>query len=176
MRRQQLTSGSVNPNAAHLALAEFEQHHHGAFTLVTQNVDDLHQRAGSQRVLPMHGELLEARCTSCHRSQRWEIDITEQSACQHCGAVGAMRPDIVWFGEMPRYMDEIERALDSCEVFVSIGTSGVVYPAAGFQQWARQAGAHTVELNLEPGHTASLFDERVYGPATEVVAAYLKRL
>ena len=168
-RRQQLRSGDVNPNAAHIALAEFEKHHQADFLLVTQNVDDLHQRAGSKQVIPMHGELNKSRCTSCEALHVAEDVLDEASTCAVCGAVGTLRPHIVWFGEMPMGMTEIELRLSSCDLFVSIGTSSVVYPAAGFSQAARSYGAECIELNLEPSATATVFSQGFYGPATEIV-------
>ena len=121
----------------------------------------------------MHGELLKARCMRCDTVSEWRVDIDDRSSCPDCNAVGQMRPHIVWFGEMPLYMEQIEQALLRCDCFVSIGTSSAVYPAAGFQQLARRAGARTVELNLKPSDAASEFDEAIYGPATEVVPAFL---
>ncbi len=175
-RRAQLASPQVDCNAAHRALAEFEKTYPGEFLLITQNVDDLHQRAGSERLLPMHGELLKARCQACGSVTAWRVDIDEQSSCAHCPEVGKMRPHIVWFGEMPLYMEAIEQALLNCSCFVSVGTSSAVYPAAGFQQLARSVGARTIELNLKPSDAASEFDEAIYGPATEVVPAFLAGL
>ncbi len=175
-RRAQLLGGEVNPNAAHSALADFEARFDGQFTLVTQNIDNLHQRAGSQNVLPMHGELLRARCSSCSQTFVCETDLSADSVCEACGKIGAMRPHVVWFGEMPLYMDTIDSALSRCDLFVSIGTSGVVYPAAGFRQLASFAGAKTVELNLVPGELGSQFDETHYGRATAVVPGFFSNL
>ncbi|NNC55558.1 MAG: NAD-dependent protein deacylase [Pseudomonadales bacterium] len=175
-RRRQLLSAQVHCNAAHRALANFEREFDGSFMLVTQNVDNLHQRAGSNKLLPMHGELLKARCTQCNAVSECRRDLGAQSRCPQCNSQGALRPHIVWFGEVPLHMPAIERALQHCDLFVSIGTSSVVYPAAGFAGLARQAGAKTVELNLEPGSTASGFDEAHYGPATKVVPDYFEQL
>ena len=147
-RRSQLLSPQIDCNAAHRALAAFEQRWPGEFLLVTQNVDDLHQRAGSTALLPMHGELLKARCLCCDAVSEWRVDIDEQSVCPVCNTPGELRPHIVWFGEMPLYMEQIEQALLRCDCFVSLGTSSAVYPAAGFQQLARSIGAQTIELNL----------------------------
>ena len=174
-RRAQLQTNSVKPNAAHVALAKFEQAHTGAFTLITQNVDNLHQRAGSH-TLAMHGELLKAQCSFCLHVCEWLGDIQTTTACPNCAVSGGFRPHIVWFGEMPLHMEPIEEAILACDLFISIGTSGVVYPAAGFCQLAKHIGAKTVELNLEPGDTASQFDECYYGNATDVVARYLSEL
>lgn len=170
-RRQQLLNG-VAPNAGHIALAEFEKRFGGNFTLITQNIDNLHERAGSQNVLHMHGELLKSRCASTGKLYPCQADIDTDSVCACCGVGGNLRPHVVWFGEMPLYMDEIERVLSHCDLFVSLGTSGNVYPAAGFFQMAKAHGAHTVELNLEPSNHGSHFDQQFYGPATEVVDAF----
>lgn len=174
-RRAQLRDPAIQPNAAHLALAELESRWPGDVLLVTQNVDDLHARAGSRNLLPMHGELLKARCLRCQAVQDWAEDLSAATACPACGAAGGMRPHIVWFGEMPLQMDRIGAALEACDIFISIGTSGQVYPAAGFV--AEVAGrARTVELNLEPSAGASLFDEAQHGPATEMVPRFLRTL
>ncbi|MCH1488422.1 MAG: NAD-dependent deacylase [Pseudomonadales bacterium] len=176
LRRQQLLLPSVTSNAAHHALAAFEQSFLGEFTLVTQNVDNLHQRAGSKHVFPMHGELLKARCVSCESVCGWSEDILAVSTCGYCGSRGSLRPHIVWFGEMPLYMSAIEEVLERCDLFVSIGTSSVVYPAAGFAQVARYNGATTVELNLEPSSHESKFDKAYYGLATQVVPNFFAKL
>lgn len=169
-RRRQLCG--TQPNAAHRALAEFERAFAGNFTLITQNIDNLHEQAGSQNVLHMHGELLTIRCGNTGQRYDCRDDVSVQRKCECCQMAGTLRPHVVWFGEMPLYMDEIENALANCDLFVSIGTSGSVYPAAGFYQLAKQHGAHTVELNLEPSHSGSWFDEQRYGPATTVVPEF----
>jgi NAD-dependent deacetylase len=169
-RRAQLAE--VEPNAAHFALARLEREWPCPVLLVTQNVDDLHDRAGSQP-LHMHGELRRARCLACAAVMPWTGDLATTTPCPACAAT-ALRPDIVWFGEMPKGMDQIEAALDECGLFVSIGTSGTVYPAAGFV--ADAAHARTVELNLEPSTGSALFDETYHGPATQVVPAFVERL
>ena len=171
-RRQQLSS--VVPNAAHEALARFEQNFSGDFLLVTQNVDDLHDRAGSENLIHMHGELLASRCSNCAAIAKINHDLTTDSVCSNCQCTGTMRPDIVWFGEMPMAMDQIYTALAKCELFVSIGTSGNVYPAAGFFQEAKMAGALTVELNLDPSERATGFDICHYGPATRLVPEFFQ--
>jgi NAD-dependent deacetylase len=174
-RRAQLRDPAIAPNAAHLALARFERHWPGAFLLVTQNVDDLHTRAGSRRLVHMHGELGKARCDHCGHVAAWRDDLSVATACPSCGRAGGMRPHVVWFGEMPLAMEEIDAALARCDIFVAIGTSGQVYPAAGFV--AGVAGrARTVELNLEPGAMAHAFDERIAGPATSTVPAFFEAL
>ena len=169
-RRAQLAD--VQPNAAHLALARLEREWPGAFLLVTQNVDDLHDRAGSQP-LHMHGELRRVRCGACGARHGWAADLSTSTPCPACAAP-RLRPDIVWFGEMPMGMDRIGAALDGCGLFVSIGTSGSVYPAAGFVEEAAQA--HKVELNLEPSAGSAVFDEAHHGAATQVVPAFVDRL
>ncbi len=175
-RRRQLDAPSLAPNAAHLALAELERRWPGAFLLVTQNVDDLHERAGSVRLRHMHGALRERLCGHCGDVRRAEADIGPAEACPACGSPGGLRPNIVWFGEMPYHMAEIGAAIARCGLFVSIGTSGNVYPAAGFVAEARRHGARTVELNLEPSEGAALFEEAHHGPATQVVPAFVARL
>ncbi len=171
-RRRELLQ--VAPNAAHEALVRLEREYKAPVLVVTQNVDNLHERAGSKALLHMHGELLKARCTACGAIMDWNEDLDGASACEECGRRGHMRPHIVWFEEMPLYMDEIDQALHGCETFVSIGTSGNVYPAAGFARAARSAGAKVVELNMEPSLNASVFHEGHYGPATQVVPAWVE--
>lgn len=176
-RRRRLRDGGIAPNAAHAALARLEAEWPGEVLLVTQNIDDLHERAGSRNLVHMHGELLKARCTACGDVGARVEDLSPQDACPACGAPGGLRPHVVWFGEMPLRMDAIDGALGRCGLFVSIGTSGNVYPAAGFVEVARVgAGAHAVELNLEPSEGASLFAEKIYGPATRIVPAFVERL
>lgn len=173
-RRRNLLDAA--PNAAHVALVRLEaglDARGDRLTLVTQNVDDLHERAGSRSVLHMHGELLKARCLACGAVSPWRADITPLDRCPVCG-VGGLRPHVVWFGEMPFGMDAIEDALADADLFVAIGTSGSVYPAAGFVAAARRHGARTCELNLEPSDTAGLFEERHHGPATAVVPAWVE--
>ncbi|MEM8877395.1 MAG: NAD-dependent deacylase [Pseudomonadota bacterium] len=166
----------ARPNAAHLALAQLEADFPGEVITVTQNIDPLHERAGTNKLIHIHGEILKALCAQCGAREPWEADIAIDEVCGNCGRQGGMRPDVVWFGEMPYGMDEVYVALSECDLFISIGTSGNVYPAAGFVAEARDAGAHTVELNLEPSEGASLFAEAVHGPATEVVPDYVRRL
>lgn len=175
-RRAQLRDPALRPNAAHEALARLEREYGGEVLVVTQNVDDLHERAGSRNLIHMHGELLSMFCTRSGERFRIAGDITAELRCECCGATGTLRPDIVWFGEMPYRMDAIERALARCSLFLSIGTSGNVYPAAGFVAAARQAGAHAIELNLEPSLVRTDFQEHRYGPATAVVPALVEEL
>jgi NAD-dependent deacetylase len=175
-RRAQLRE--VEPNAAHRALAELEEAwalRGGRFLLVTQNVDDLHERAGSRRIVHMHGRLLSAWCLACDGRVDWADDTGALSRCPECGAVGQMRPDIVWFGEVPYGMDRIGAALEWCGLFLSIGTSGSVWPAAGFVAEVR-GRARTVELNLEPSLGSGLFDEARHGPASAIVPAFVAAL
>jgi len=166
----------VEPNAAHVALARLEREHKGRVTVVTQNVDALHEAAGSRRLIHMHGEALKALCGHCGDRRPWSGDMSEETRCTSCDEPGGMRPDVVWFGETPYRMDEIGRLLTACDLFVSIGTSGHVYPAAGFAALAHKTGARTVELNLEPSEVASDFDEAIYGRATEIVPAFVDAL
>ncbi len=183
-RRAGLLEAGVQPNAAHEALARLETRWREAGSenqvlLVTQNIDDLHERAGSSNLLHMHGELLKARCLSCNAVSDWRSDMSRQSPCPACGESGGLRVDVVWFGEMPYHMDRIYAALGDCDLFLSIGTSGNVYPAAGFVEQVRHHGrptVRTVELNLEPSEGASLFHHCIHGPASEVVPAYVESL
>ena len=191
----------VEPNAAHRALAELEAAWNGEFLLVTQNVDALHERAGSHKLIHMHGELNRGWCLACGDRFAWEGSMRPKSAhaepveasgkpfdklrvsangegkmCPACRFEGQVRPDIVWFGEMPYEMERIEAALMECDLFVSIGTSGAVYPAAGFVQTAKYRGARTLEINLEPSQGSIFFDERRFGPATAEVPQWVAEL
>ncbi len=177
LRRRNLLK--AKPNAAHFALARLEitlAQRGGNLTLVTQNVDDLHERAGSRRVIHMHGELLKARCDLCEAVRPWLEDLTVAHTCPDCGRAGALRPHVVWFGEMPLAMDLIDRALRQADLFVAIGTSGAVYPAAGFVAEARDHGLRTCEINLDAADNADLFDEQRLGPASETVPAWVEEL
>jgi NAD-dependent deacetylase len=167
---------AVQPNAAHHALVELERGWDGPFLLVTQNVDDLHERAGSDQLIHMHGELRKGWCLSCNSRFPWAGPMGEGASCPNCSTSGQVRPDIVWFGEMPYAMDRIEEALRGCDLFVSIGTSGAVYPAAGFVQTARYVGAHCVELNLDPSQGSISFHETRLGRAAELVPAWVAEL
>jgi NAD-dependent deacetylase len=167
---------SVEPNAAHRALARLDAEWPGELLIVTQNVDDLHERAGAGRVLHMHGELKSAWCLGCDARMRWEGDLGDHPACPECGAAGRLRPDIVWFGEMPYEMEQIDRALMRADLFVSIGTSGAVYPAAGFVQTARHCGARTLEMNLDPSLASYHFHESRIGKAGELVPQWVEQV
>lgn len=165
----------VEPNPAHKALAELERAVGDDLLVVTQNIDDLHERAGSSRVIHMHGELLSALCRACRRRTPFSGAMIDHPPCPCCGA-SDLRPDVVWFGEIPYQMEEILDALARCELFVSVGTSGAVYPAAGFVQQARAYGARTLELNLVPSEGSFFFDEARHGPAGELVPAWVADL
>ena len=175
-RRRHLLDGVVAPNAGHVALARLEHEFHGDVLLVTQNIDDLHERAGSTGVLHMHGELLRSRCVFCDSVHEFRCDVDDTTLCPGCGTVGGMRPHVVWFGEIPLGMEQIFDALERCDVFAAIGTSGNVYPAAGFVAVARAAGAHTVELNLEPSWVNTDFEETRLGPAGTAVPEWVEEM
>ena len=173
-RRKRLPT--ADPNAAHFALAKLEDgltKAGGHLTLVTQNVDDLHERAGVKNLFHMHGELLKAECLHCGHISEWRGDLSMQTPCSNCEQTGGMRPHVVWFGEMPRFLDKTAAAIMNADLFVSIGTSGSVYPAAGFVSEARALGVDTTELNLEPSENAHQFSNSRYGPATEVVPLWV---
>lgn len=172
-RRAQLFE--VQPNAAHRALAELEERWPGGVLLVTQNVDDLHERAGSQNLIHMHGELLKLRCLRCGAIHSWTGPAGVDTPCPACSQVACLRPHIVWFGEVPFDMERIEAALSRCGAFFSVGTSGKVYPAAGFVEWVGVA-ALTMELNLAPSDNSALFHVHRSGPAGESVPALVAEL
>ncbi len=175
-RRQQLQQPEIKPNAAHLALAELERALGDRFVLITQNIDNLHERAGNRNVIHMHGELLKVRCSQSGQILEWRQDVTEDDKCHCCQFPAPLRPHVVWFGEMPLGMDDIYQSLAMADLFIAIGTSGHVYPAAGFVHEARLHGAHTVELNLEPSQVGSEFEEKHYGLASKVVPEFVERL
>ena len=171
--------GDVQPNAGHAALAKLEQHwaSRGAeVTICTQNIDNLHEKAGSKRVIHMHGELAKVRCHDCGDITPRDGDLSVNLGCAACGRIGGMRPHVVWFGETPLEMDAIYEALAASNLFVSVGTSGSVYPAAGFVRAAREAGIVTMEINLEPSENAEVFDAARYGKASEVVPAWVDEM
>ena len=164
------------PNAAHDALARLDAAWPGELLIVTQNVDDLHERAGAKRLIHMHGEHLKAWCTACDTRSLWTGPLIDRPACPACGVAGQLRPDIVWFGEMPYEMDTIYHALNRADLFVSVGTSGAVYPAAGFVREARQNMTRTLELNMEPSQGSYWFNETRYGPAGTLVPAWVEEI
>ena len=173
LRRENVLA--AGPNAAHEALARLDREWSGELLIVTQNIDDLHERAGASRVLHMHGEALSAWCLACDARHPWRGTLLDAPRCPACGEA-ALRPDIVWFGEMPYRMDEIFAALSRADLFVSIGTSGAVYPAAGFEQEASTHGARALELNLERSQGSHWFDESRLGPASELVPAWVEEM
>jgi NAD-dependent deacetylase len=157
-------------------LARLDAEWAGELLIVTQNVDDLHERAGAKRLLHMHGELKSAWCLACDARSHWEDDLSRAPPCPACGRKGQLRPDIVWFGEMPYDMERIDRAIMDADLFVSIGTSGAVYPAAGFVQTARYCGADTLEMNLDPSLGSVYFHETSTGPASLLVPAWVEEM
>lgn len=167
---------NAKPNAAHIALASLEHEYNGDVITVTQNIDQLHEKAGSQNIIHMHGEINKAKCAHCGLSEPWFEDLSASLTCKNCRNPEGMRPDVVWFGEMPYFMDEIIYHLSDCTTFLSIGTSGTVYPAAGFVSQANRSGARSVELNLEPSEGFSEFSEVIHGKATEIVPAFVDSL
>lgn len=175
-RRRQLLDPGIKPNKAHYALAELEQNWDGEVLIITQNIDDLHDRAGNKNLIHMHGELLKIFCTLCGEKDFCNQDVNKNSLCTKCQKQGHLRPDIVWFGEMPYKMDLILKALTNCDLFISIGTSGNVYPAAGFVMQAKKTKAIAVEINLEESNTASAFDKHIYGKAIDTVPEFVKNL
>lgn len=187
-RRRALLSKDIRPNAAHKALAELEkkwrEHNGGSVLTITQNIDDLHERADSENLIHMHGELLKMFCNHCcdEGQNEWAkkhtitTDLDVNTPCPTCGKTGGLRPDIVWFGEIPYQMHESKRALQDCDLFISIGTSGNVYPAAGFVQEANYAGAITMEINLEPSSNAGAFNHGLYGKAGEKLPEFVDLL
>ena len=174
LRRAQLNE--VEPNAAHRALARLDAEWPGELLIVTQNVDDLHERAGARKLLHMHGELRSAWCLACDARTHWETDLSGDPPCPSCSTAGELRPDIVWFGEMPYDMERIDRAIMNADLFVSIGTSGAVYPAAGFVQTARYCGARTLEMNLDPSLGSVYFGDTRTGPASSLVPAWVAEM
>jgi len=167
---------NVKPNAAHEALGRLETEltaRSGTLTIVTQNVDNLHERGGAENVIHMHGILTSMLCGICEHRWHWTEPSSTEMSCPVCYVKGSPRPDIVWFGEMPYRMDEIERAIAACDLFVSIGTSGAVYPAAGFVQMARALDKKTLELNLEASQGSHYFDESRLGPAGTLVPEWV---
>lgn len=176
MRRAALLSPEIKPNAAHYAIAELQNEHSGTVTIITQNIDNLHERAGTTGVIHMHGELLKARCIKTGRCYDWTTNIEQNDTCPCCHTKNTLRPHIVWFGEVPLMMDEIYKAIEKVDLFVAIGTSGSVYPAASFVTEANARDADTLEINLKPGQNQSLFKRAIYGLATEKVPFWVESL
>ena len=172
-RRAQLNE--VEPNAAHLALAELEKNWEGDFLLITQNVDDLHDRAGSEKLLHMHGELRKVKCVKCGFNSSWTDDLLQETECPKCGSTHSLRPDIVWFGEMPYHLDECFQACATADIFISIGTSGEVYPAAGFVSHTPEM-CRRIEVNPKSTGISRQFEEHIQGPAAEVLPEFLRQL
>ncbi|SON48649.1 Sir2 family NAD+-dependent deacetylase [Vibrio tapetis] len=175
-RRKKLQDNSIIPNAAHIALGKLEQQIEGSVTVITQNIDNLHERGGTKNIIHMHGELLKSRCSESNQVIDCSTDINIDDLCHCCQIPAQMRPHIVWFGEMPLRMGDIYSAIEAADLFISIGTSGVVYPAAGFVHDARMHGAHTIEINLEPSAVESEFEERRYGKASIEVPKLVEEL
>lgn len=176
MRRAKLLDGTIQPNSAHLALARLAKSPEHQVLLVTQNIDDLHERGGSPAVLHMHGELLKSRCNDCGAVQPCREDLGRSSVCPACGHIDCLRPHVVWFGEMPFGLDEIAAAISRADLFVAIGTSGLVYPAAGFVSLARKSGVKSLEINLEASAASRVFHETRRGKAGELVPAWVEEL
>jgi NAD-dependent deacetylase len=164
------------PNAAHRALSRLQRAWPGMVTLITQNIDDLHERGGSPEVIHMHGELLKSRCDGCGDVRECRGHLTVSDTCAVCGACSTLRPHVVWFGEMPLLLDEIGAALREADLFAAIGTSGLVYPAAGFVNQARLFGVPTIEFNLEETAASDSFDETRPGKAGDTVPAWVAEL
>ncbi|XAW88514.1 Sir2 family NAD+-dependent deacetylase [Vibrio sp. CDRSL-10 TSBA] len=175
-RRRKLQSATIEPNAAHIALGRLEKELDGKVTVITQNIDNLHERGGSEHVIHMHGELLKARCAVTNQVIEQKDDLVSGDLCHCCQIPSQLRPHIVWFGEMPLRMGEIYEALEQADLFISIGTSGVVYPAAGFVHDAKMHGAHTIEINLEPSAVETEFAEKRYGKASVEVPRLVDEL
>lgn len=176
LRRARLLDGTIHPNPAHRALARLANSPRHRVVLVTQNIDDLHERGGSPEVLHMHGELLKSRCTGCGAVAECREDLSRASICIACGDIDCLRPHVVWFGEPPFFLDEIAAAISRADLFVAIGTSGRVYPAAGFVARARDAGARTLEINLEESAASGVFHESRRGKAGELVPEWMEEM
>lgn len=180
-RRRPLIEGLIKPNVAHDALARLEKEwsseKRGKITIVTQNIDNLHEKAGSKNLIHMHGEILKARCQECEKISICDNDIQFDEICPKCNTKNSLRPHVVWFGEMPLEMDHIYELLEECNLFISIGTSGNVHPAASFIKFVRaNTNIYTIELNLEPSEGATLFDEARYGAATDLIPLFVEEL
>ncbi len=175
-RRSQLLSPEIKPNSAHYALASLQKNDDLDVMIVTQNIDDLHERAGSKTVFHMHGELLKSRCISCGNVAELTEDLSIDSICQACGESESLRPHIVWFGEVPFYMSVIDQAIKQADLFIAIGTSGHVYPAAGFVNLANSYNVTSLQMNLEPAQNSKAFDHSIIGLASETVSELVENL
>lgn len=175
-RRQQLLDPEIKPNLAHFNLVEIEKNFSGNFIIITQNVDNLHERAGSKKLIHMHGELLKMRCQKTLKVYEINEDFSQETICNCCHEKGNLRPHIVWFGEEPFLMKSIYEELQYCDLFVSIGTSGTVYPASMFVQLAKKSGAYTIEINPQPTEISWMFNQRITMPATHGTLELLKHL
>lgn len=175
-RRDQLHTPDISPNQAHASLANLESKFSGKVTIITQNVDDLHERAGSHNVIHMHGELLKMRCMKTGKVFKVKGTLTQSTICSCCRQAGNLRPHIVWFGETPLYLDEIEESLATCDLFVSIGTSGEVFPASAFVRIAKSSGAQTIELNLASTNISRDFDYQISGKASQEVPRFVNMI
>lgn len=172
-------ANSIKPDSAHLALARLEKLHRGTVTLITRNIDTLHDMAGSRNLIHMHGRLDRVLCNQCGARRRWARQrppVTATDPCPKCGAIGKLRPDVVWFGEMPRGLDRVTDLIAQCDLFVSIGADALVYPAARLVEFARRSGAHTIALDAEPSDAPSAFDEAIHGPLSVIVPALVEKL
>ena len=176
LRRAQLLSDEVHPNKAHNALARLEKEFDGKVTIITQNVDNLHEASGSENIIHMHGELIKMRCKETAKIYLKKGDIRHEDKCPCCFKIGNLRPHIVWFGEYPMHIDQIEKELESCDLFISIGTSGQVYPAAMFVNLVKLNGTYTIEANIEETNVSENFDEHLVGPATEIVSNLVEEI
>ena len=164
------------PNPAHLAITELQNNFNGEVYIITQNIDTLHEKANSKNIFHMHGTINELVCLNCGRTHTTWNEASSETICPHCETLGFIKPNIVFFGEMPLYMDKIEKLLKTCDLFISVGTSGVVYPAAGFVQTAKYYGATTVEINLDMASNNFFFDKHIYGKAGSILPNFIKKL
>ena len=175
-RRKEFCFGDVKPNAAHFALAQLEAEFDGEFLLVTQNIDNLHEQSGSKNVIHMHGELLKVRCPKTNQAIEWKEDLLADDLCHCCQYPTNLRPHVVWFGEMPLGLDLIYHDLSQSDLFIAIGTSGSVYPAAGFVEEAKTVGADTIEINIEESDSHSHFEMKLIGKASVTVPDLVNKI
>ncbi|MBP5215163.1 MAG: NAD-dependent deacylase [Alphaproteobacteria bacterium] len=166
----------AQPNPAHFAITELQQNYPYEVSVITQNVDTLHEKAGNKNVYHIHGQINQIVCFHCGKVFETWGDVHSDDKCENCGARGFLKPNIVFFGENLLYMDKVDRLLKNCDLFISVGTSGVVYPAAGFVQIAKFSGAETCEINMEKTSNNSLFDRHIYGKAGTALPELVKQL